>query len=279
MAVPLRSIISHLSRSEDTKIWHFVYNLRADLGGKLHSATHRWQRDTVRSISYLPYASHKVLKYFMSINGWHSLQYNIPFAVLNGYLKYGVLCAIWEWMKVEIGTVRPICGLQKLSEASFICIVQLRIVLKHFISNGCVSVWYNIPFASHLPYWAGTKIWYFGCNLRVGFGRKWHNETHELQTYAMRCASHLSCASKDGLETLHKQWMSLLVAYHPICHTERVPKTLAFCVQFESQCWLRWHCVSCKWQRNAARSISHLHYASKEGFETLHKQWLSLFVV
>ena len=143
----------------------------------------------------------------MSINGWHSLQYSTPSAVLNGYLKSGVLCAIWEWMKVEIGTVIPICGLQKLSEASFICLVQLRIVLKHFISNGCVSVWYNIPFAFHLPYWVGTNILYFGCNLRVGFGRKWHNETHELQAYAMRCASHLSCTSKDGLETLHEQWI------------------------------------------------------------------------
>ena len=62
-------------------------------------------------------------------------------------------------MNVEIGTVRPICGLQKLIEASSICIVQLKIVLKHFISNGCVSVWYNIPFVSHLSYLAGTRIW------------------------------------------------------------------------------------------------------------------------
>ena len=151
-----------------------MYKLRADLGRKLHSAAHSWQRDTVRNIFYLPYASHKGLKYFMS-SGWHSLQYSIPFAVLNGYHESGavlVFCAIWEWMKVEIGTVRPICGLQKLIEASSICIVQLRIVLKHFISNCCVSVWYNIPFVSHLPYLAGTRIWYFWCNLRVGLGRK-----------------------------------------------------------------------------------------------------------
>ena len=220
-----------------------MYKLRADLGRKLHSAAHSWQRDTVRNIFYLPYASHKGLKYFMS-SGWHSLQYSIPSAVLNGYLKSGVLCAIWEWMKVEIGTVMPICGLQKLSEASFICLVQLRIVLKHFISNGCVSVWYNIPFAFHLPYWVGTNILYFGCNLRVGFGRKWHNETHELQAYAMRCASHLSCTSKDGLKTLHKQWM--MDVYPCNISSNLTPKPLVFYVHFESRCWLRWHCVTCK---------------------------------
>ena len=207
MAVPLRSIISHLSRSEGTKIWHFVYNLRADLGGKLHSATHRWQRDTVRSISYLPYASHKVLKYFMSINGWHSLQYSIPFAVLNGYLKSVVLCAIWEWMKVEIGTVRPICGLQKLSEASFICIVQLRIVLKHFISNGCVSVWYNIPFAFHLPYWAGTKIWYFGCNLRVGFGTVENGTMRPMSCRHMLWDAPLICLVHLKMVWKHLCWL------------------------------------------------------------------------
>jgi len=80
------SIMSHLSCSEGTKIWHFMFNLRADLDRKLHSATHMWERDTVRSISYLPYVSHKVLKYFMS-NGWHSLQCSIPFAVLIGCLS------------------------------------------------------------------------------------------------------------------------------------------------------------------------------------------------
>ena len=146
MVVCLRDLTSSLPLWEGSKIEHFVCNLIADLGRKLHNATLRWQRDTVRSISYLPYASHKVLKYFMS-NGWHSLQYSILCAVLNGYRKSCVFGAIWEWMNVEIGTVRPICGLQKQSEASFICIVQLRIVLKHFISNGCVSMWYNIPFA------------------------------------------------------------------------------------------------------------------------------------
>ena len=43
-------------------------------------------------------------------------------------------------MKVEIGIVRIVGDLQKLPEASFICVVQLGIVLKHFINNGCVSM-------------------------------------------------------------------------------------------------------------------------------------------
>ena len=57
--------------------------------------------------------------------------YSIPLAVLNdGYRKCGILCAISERMKVEIGTVRPILtyvyGLYKLSEASFIFICTVN---------------------------------------------------------------------------------------------------------------------------------------------------------
>ena len=34
---------------------------------------------------------------------------------------------------------------------------------------------------------------------------------------------HLPYASKEGIEALQKQWVSLLAVQHPICHAERVP--------------------------------------------------------
>ena len=78
------------------------------------------------------------------------IPYNISSHLMYSMATGNLVFFLWNLRVdegMEIGTVRPICSLQKQSEASFICIVQLRMVLKHFISNGCVSMWDNIPFA------------------------------------------------------------------------------------------------------------------------------------
>ena len=43
--------------------------------------------------------------------------------------------------------------------------------------------------------------------------------------------------------------------------------------------WWKMTQRSHKWQTGDLRSSSHLPYAPKEGFETLHKQWMSLFAI
>ena len=219
------SIMSHLSCSEGTKILHFMFNLRADLDRKLHSATHMWERDTVRSISYLPYVSHKVLKYFMS-NGWHSLQCSIPFAVLNGCLS-----EIWCFgvcnLRVDDHGNRQIKTHMWLTEA-----------VRSFFPLYCASkdgfetlhkLWLCLSVIEHplcLIYWEGTNIWHFlVCNLRVYVRRYRHNVTHSWQTDVVRSTSHLPHVPESGSETLHEQWLLLLVVHHLICHTERVPKS------------------------------------------------------
>ena len=123
---------------------------------------------------------------------------DIPYSVVShllysmaAYLKYGVLvCAIWELMTMEIGKLRPICGWQKLSEASFLCIVHLRMVLKHFISNGCVSVWYNTPFAL-----STERVPKSGILCAIWEVISWityrHSETHSRQTDVIRSTSYL----------------------------------------------------------------------------------------
>ena len=54
---------------------------------------------------------------------------------------------------------------------------------------------------------------------------------------------------------------------------------LAFCVQFESPPGWKWHSVNHNGLADAIRSTFHLSYASKEDFETLQQQWLSLLAV
>ena len=94
----------------------------------------------------------EVLKHFIS-NGCLSLWHIIPFAILKGYLESCHLCEIWESTGVGNGTLRPIDDLWMLSITSFICLLHLKKVLKHFISNGCLSFQYIILFL----YWEGTE--------------------------------------------------------------------------------------------------------------------------
>ena len=153
-----------------------------------------------------------------------TIPYNVPFAIMRGYLpKSCILCAIWELILGVTSGHRKTHSWQADVVRS-----TSHLLYVPWIGFESLHKQWLLLLAVHHPICHTTKpVPPSGI-----LGRKWHNDIHELQTYAMGCASHLSCASKDGLETLHKQWMSPLVAYHPICHTERVPKALVFCVQF-----------------------------------------------
>ena len=138
--------VCHLPYWEGTTIWYFVCNLRA-------AAV---ENDTLRHTCVLQMLSEappicrmrirKGLKHFIS-NGYLPLLYSIPFFILRGYPKSGNLCAIWESTAIRKGTLRSVGNMQMLSEAYSTCPMRLWKVLKHFISNLCLSFPYIITFA------------------------------------------------------------------------------------------------------------------------------------
>ena len=85
-----------------------------------------------------------------------------------------------------------------------------------------------VRMASHFGTERVPYIWYFVCILRVNLSRAWLGETYKRQKDAQRSSSHLSGAPKEGFETLHKQWMPLIVEEHPNFYTERVLKITHF---------------------------------------------------
>ena len=67
--------------------------------------------------------------------------------------------------------------------------------------------------------------WYSLRKLKANHSRKWHDETHKWYADATRITSHLPYASKEGIELLHKQCISLLVVQHPIAVLRGYPKS------------------------------------------------------
>ena len=63
-------------------------------------------------------------------------------------------------------------------------------------------------------------------NLRVDLGRNRHSKTWKRLADAVRSSFHLPYTSEEGLEMIHKQCMSFLIAQYPICCTERVPQMM-----------------------------------------------------
>ncbi len=122
---------------------------------------------------------------------------------------------------VENGSVGPMIDGQMLSRAPPINVIYLRMVLKHSISNGCISLFRTASnFGTERVYPTSGIL----CNLRVNLGGTYLGETHKRQEDAQRRSSHLSHVSKEGLETLHKQWLSLIAAQHPISVLRGYPK-------------------------------------------------------
>ena len=98
--------------------------------------------------------------------------------------------------------------------------------------------------------------------------------THRWLVNAFRSTSHLPCASEEGFETLHKQWLSLCVISHLICCTERVLKI----GHLRDNVGVNRHGVTYR-NMDTVRSTSRLFYTPKESFEKLHMQWMTLIVV
>ena len=172
MAVSPCSTVSHLMCWEGTPNLGIVVKFESRRWWKWYSATHKWLVNAVKSISHLPYTSkegYETLK-----QQWLSLL----------AMHYHICCAervpqIWKFvwnLRVSIGrndTVQHINGWWMLSEASPICLVHLRKVVKHSSSNGCLSLQYSITFVVLRGYpksgnlceiWESTSAKMIWCN-------------------------------------------------------------------------------------------------------------------
>ena len=117
------------------------------------------------------------------------------------------------------------------------------------------------PLAVHHPIFHTERIpqnWYSMSKLKASHSQKWHDETHKWYADATRIISHLPYASKEGIELLHKQCISLLVVQHPNCRTERLPKIWSFVCTLRVNLGGKWHCKTPKWHIDAIISTSHL---------------------
>ena len=118
------------------------------------------------------------------------------------------------------------------TRAPVIYLMHLIKVLKHFIGNACLSLQCTIPFA--------VLGRYPNLAFCVQYESRWqwkiHSETHTCPVDVIRSPSHLLYASKKGDETLHKHWLSpLLAVYHHYFHTRRGYQKCSIFKQLESQ--------------------------------------------
>ena len=70
------------------------------------------------------------------------------------------------------------------------------------------------------------KILYFVSNLTFNIGGKLNDDTYRRPADATTRSPHLPSRSKEGLETICKQWVSFIAVQHTVGRTERVLKIL-----------------------------------------------------
>ena len=157
-----------------------------------------------------------------------------------------------------------------------ICPMHLRKVMKHSNSNGCLSSQYSITIccAEREP-----QIWKFVWNLRVNIGR--NDMVQHINGWWMlsEALSHLPYASKEGYGITQQQWLSLHIVQYHICCAVREPQIWKFVWNLRVNIGWNGTVQHINGWYNTVRSFSHLSYASKEGYETLKQQWLSLLAV
>ena len=113
----------------------------------------------------------------------------------------------------------------------------------------------------------------------VMFGIIQHRVDHDKPVDAMRSSSNHPHIPKEGYETFDQQWMSLLAARYPIPFEERGTQSLTLSyMKIESCFQYEWHRVDHKGHVDANRSSSIHPHTSKERYETLKQQCMSLLV-
>ena len=133
-------------------------------------------------------------------------------------------------------------------------------VMKHLNINGCLSLQHRISFHVRREYPKSSVLCAISESTLAEIAQcdldKWLID-------ALRSSSHPPYTTKERYETFQQQWVSFLGAQYLISCTERLLPNLTFYAQFESQPWMRLHCMTHEWLRDAFRSSSHLGYTSK----------------
>ena len=80
----------------------------------------------------------------------------------------------------------------------------------------------------HFLCWKRAKNLIFWMTYEGCYWQKWHSVSHKGLLYAVRSTSNYLSVYKWGYETLKRQWMSFLIAPHPISPVEWVPQITCF---------------------------------------------------
>ncbi len=132
---------------------------------------------------------------------------------------------------------------------------------------------------SHFHRWEGTSNPVFCMHFESWSWQKWHDVTLGGLIDAIRSSPCLPHVSKECDETLQQQWMSLVAAQYSI-HILRLrgyPDSV-ICMQLRVETSGN----DTMWNHNgityALRSSSHPSHTSKEGYEALQQQCMSIIV-
>ena len=99
--------------------------------------------------------------------------------------------------------------------------------------------------------------------------------------WMLRNPSPICCMSlsKDGFESLQRQWWYILaIVSHLLCFL-RVPETWYFVCNLAVNLSETYHSVTHKWLTDAVNIFFELPYALNKGYGALQKQWMSILLV
>ena len=128
----------------------------------------------------------------------------------------------------------------------------------------------------HFMFWEGAHNLIFCMEFDICYWQKWYDVDNKGLPYDIKSAFNDIYILRECQETLKQQWVSLLIAHHPIFCVRSVPKIWHFA-------WnLGWFVGGndTLWTRKGLYMLSEAHplilIHPKEAFETLMQQWMSL---
>ena len=83
---------------------------------------------------------------------------------------------------------------------------------------------------------------------------------------------------KEAFEPLRQQWEPILIVYHPISHSERLSQISYFVCNLRVDLSRNDTIWTIRSSKMLSKATHHLPYTSKEGYETLEQQWISLLL-
>ena len=130
--------------------------------------------------------------------------------------------------------------------------------------------------ASPFPCLEETWNLIFCMKCGISFWQKWYGADRQGSVDDIRSSYNHLCTPNEGFETLKQQWMSLLAAQYSIYCAERWLKIWYFAWTSRAVFTSKWAGLEHEGCVDAAISPSNLAYHSKEGYDILNQQLMSL---